>query len=53
MYEGGIDGLLIKRDGRQVPVIYMVMELAPNMELFEFVKYAGAFPERVARYYFR
>lgn len=31
----------------------MALELAPNMELFEFVKHAGSFSERIARYYFR
>ena len=29
------------------------MEYAPGKELFDFIAFSGAFPERIARYYFK
>ena len=51
--DGSVDAILFKKDGRQIPSIYMVLEYAPGRELFDFVAIAGQFSEPIARYYFK
>ncbi len=46
------DGNEKKRNGREVPVQYIVLELATGGELFDYVAMTGRFSENVARYYF-
>jgi len=41
-----------KRNGQEVPVQYIVLELASGGELFDFVAMTGKFSEPVARYFF-
>jgi hypothetical protein len=53
LIEGSENGVLIKPDGSQKKVIYMVLELAPNKELFDVVNITGYIPERYARFYFK
>jgi len=53
LIEGNDKGILIKRNGRKVECIYMILEYAPAKELFDFIAIAGSFPEEVARYFFR
>jgi serine/threonine protein kinase len=47
------DGIIEKQDGSKRQAFYIVLELAQGGELFDFVASTGAFPEHVARYYFR
>ena len=53
LIDGSDSGILIKRDGRKVPCIYMVLEYAPAKELFDFIALSGRFTEPIARYIFR
>jgi serine/threonine protein kinase len=53
LIDGSDSGILIKRDGRKVPCIYMVLEYAPAKELFDFIAISGRFTEAIARYIFR
>ena len=46
-------GLLIKPNGKVKQVIYLVLELAMNGELFDFVALSGRFSEKTARYFFK
>lgn len=47
------DGEIVKSDGRTEPVIYIVLELAPGGELFDYVATTGHFQEPIARFYFK
>jgi len=42
-----------KEDGREVPVIYIVLELATGGELFDYVATTGRFSEEIARFYMK
>jgi serine/threonine protein kinase len=53
LIDGNEEGILIKRNGTQIPCIYMILEYAPSKELFDFIAYTGAFPENIAKYFFR
>lgn len=44
---------LVKRDGRRVPVAYIVQDKISGGELFDYVANSGAFTEPQARYYLR
>ncbi len=47
------NGLLIKKDGREVPVFYAVIELAPGGELFDYISLTDRFSESLARHYMK
>ena len=42
-----------KRDGSEKRVAYIVQELIPCGELFDYIKNCGSFSEPLARYYFK
>ena len=46
-------GIYEKSSGKQKNVCYIVSELAPGGELFDFISSGGAFDEGTARYYFK
>ncbi len=46
------NAILVKSDGKQVQVAYIVMELIPGGELFDYVA-IRAFSTEVSRYYFK
>jgi len=52
LYKFNDDALLIKANGKQVPVAYLAFELITHGELFDYVAFSGAFSEKVARYFF-
>lgn len=43
----------MKKNGLEKEVVILVLELAVGGELFDFMMYTGAFPEVIARTYFR
>ncbi|CAM9347030.1 unnamed protein product [Pylaiella littoralis] len=43
----------VKKNGLEKEVVILVLELAVGGELFDFMMYTGAFPEVIARTYFR
>eukprot|EP00752_Nemacystus_decipiens_P017568 g15743.t1 len=43
----------VKKNGLEKEVVVLVLELAVGGELFDFMMYTGAFPEVIARTYFR
>lgn len=43
----------VKKNGLAKEVVILVLELAVGGELFDFMMYTGAFPEVIARTYFR
>lgn len=43
----------VKKNGLEKEVVILVLELAVGGELFDFMMYTGAFPEIIARTYFR
>ena len=47
------EGVMKKDDGKQKSVIYVVLELAPGGEMFDFLMETGKFGEKLARFYFR
>ena len=47
------EGIIEKAHKPKRQAFYIVLELAQGGELFDFVASTGAFPEAVARYYFR
>eukprot|EP01006_Ploeotia_vitrea_P050491 TRINITY_DN67468_c6_g1_i1.p1 TRINITY_DN67468_c6_g1~~TRINITY_DN67468_c6_g1_i1.p1 ORF type:complete len:524 (+),score=299.66 TRINITY_DN67468_c6_g1_i1:46-1617(+) len=46
------DAVYVKKNGKRVPVILTVLELASGGELFDFLSFTGSFEEAVARTYF-
>lgn len=46
------EGVVEKSNGKKENVIYIVLELATNGELFDYVASTGRFSEPIARYYF-
>jgi serine/threonine protein kinase len=53
LLDGDENGVLIKKNGDNIPCIYMVLEYAPAKELFDFIAISGPFSEPIARYFFR
>jgi serine/threonine protein kinase len=47
------EGVMKNEDGKQKSVIYVVLELAPGGEMFDFLMETGKFGEKLARFYFR
>ena len=43
----------IKSNGTIVEIAYIVQELIPGGELFDYVEIRGPFSEQICRYYFR
>jgi serine/threonine protein kinase len=52
MKEVDWDATYTKKNGKEVKIILVVLELATGGELFEFLSYSGFFEEAVARTYF-
>lgn len=42
-----------RRIVKEKEVLYMMLELAPNGEMYEYLRYSGYFQEELARYYFQ
>jgi serine/threonine protein kinase len=53
MVEFSNEGVVQKSNGKQYPVIYIVLELATGGEFFDYIATGGMFPERISRFYFR
>jgi serine/threonine protein kinase len=53
MKEVDWDATYVKKNGKEVKIILIVLELATGGELFEFLSYSGCFEESVARTYFQ
>jgi serine/threonine protein kinase len=53
MKEVDWDATYVKKNGKEVKIILVVLELATGGELFEFLSYSGCFEESVARTYFQ
>lgn len=47
-----LNGKYVKCDGREFPVIYYVMKIAENGELFKFLMHTPKFEENLARFFF-
>jgi serine/threonine protein kinase len=47
------DATYVKKNGKEVKIILVVLELATGGELFEFLSFSGCFEESVARTYFQ
>ena len=47
------NGVHTKISGQKKTVDYLITELVPNGELFEYVSVTGAFSENYCRYYFK
>ena len=47
------EGVMKNDNGKQKSVIYVVLELAPGGEMFDFLMETGKFGEKLARFYFR
>lgn len=52
LIEYGQDGVIKRSNGTTESVIYIVLELAPGGELFDYVAQTGRFSEPIARAYF-
>lgn len=46
------NGVYLKKDGRMLNCMYMIIELCPNGELFDILFQTGRFDERTSRFYF-
>eukprot|EP00830_Metopus_es_P020176 TRINITY_DN788_c0_g1_i2.p1 TRINITY_DN788_c0_g1~~TRINITY_DN788_c0_g1_i2.p1 ORF type:complete len:454 (-),score=121.68 TRINITY_DN788_c0_g1_i2:10-1371(-) len=53
LYEFDDKGMLIKKSGKQVPVLYLVLDLVKGGELFDYIAVSGRFSDKVARHYFK
>ena len=54
IYELSDQGHKIKKDGTEKKgILYAVLELATNGEIFEYLSNTGRFSEQVTRYYFK
>ncbi len=53
LYDYGEKGILEKPDGKQLAVLYLVLELVTGGELFDYIAASGRFSEGLARYYYR
>ena len=42
---------MTKKNGERIPVAYIVQELVPGGELFDYVANSGPFRESIVRYY--
>ena len=52
MYESNNDGIMQKPDGRNIPVLYIVLELISGGEVCEYLCNTGRFSDNIARYYY-
>lgn len=53
LYHINLYGEYCKSDGRIKKVVYYVMELEKNCELFDFLDLTDNFPESLARFFFK
>lgn len=47
-----LEGKYTKADGRQADIVYYVMRIAENGELFKFLMHTPKFDEELARFFF-
>ena len=53
LFDFSSEGIYHKSNGDTKQVMYSIIELAANGEIFEFLSHTGAFSEKVARFYFK
>jgi len=53
LFGGSLNATWNKKNGKKIPCAYMALELMKGGELFDLLSETGAFPEPIARYYFR
>ena len=53
LYEFSDKGVLAKRSGKNIPILYLIFDLITGGELFDYVAISGRFSDRLARHYFR
>jgi len=52
-YEYSEKGVIEKAKGKNIPVLYLVLELVTGGELFDYIAVSGSFSDKFARYYFK
>lgn len=53
LYKFNDEAVLIKSNGKDIPVAYLAFELVTCGELFDYVALSGAFSENLARHFFK
>lgn len=53
LYEYSEKGVIEKANGKNIPVLYLVLELITGGELFDYIAVSGSFTDKVARHYFK
>jgi serine/threonine protein kinase len=53
LFEYNEKGVIEKAKGKNVPVLYLVLELITGGELFDYIAVSGRFSDKLARYYFK
>lgn len=53
LYEYSDKGVIEKNNGKNVPVLYLVLELITGGELFDYIAVGGRFSDKLARHYFK
>lgn len=53
LYEYSEKGVIEKANGKNIPVLYLILELITGGELFDYIAVSGSFTDKVARHYFR
>ena len=53
LYDFNYNGVYIKPNGKLIPVAYIVIELLPKGELFDYIAIKERLPENFGRFYFR
>eukprot|EP00826_Nyctotherus_ovalis_P017021 TRINITY_DN14973_c0_g1_i1.p1 TRINITY_DN14973_c0_g1~~TRINITY_DN14973_c0_g1_i1.p1 ORF type:complete len:390 (-),score=95.69 TRINITY_DN14973_c0_g1_i1:314-1483(-) len=53
LYKYSDKGVIEKANGKQLPVLYLALELVTGGELFDYIAVSGSFSERMARHYYK
>lgn len=53
LYQYSDKGVIEKANGKQLPVLYLALELVTGGELFDYIAASGSFSERLARRYYK
>jgi len=53
LHEYSDKGVINKANGKNIPVLYLVLDLITGGELFDYVAIGGKFSEKIARHYFK